>query len=163
VLAAEAAKPMEPQMKYRDFEVGMVIRHGPVTVDEASMVAFSRAYDPQWFHIDAERAPMGRWGGLIASGWLTGALAMRMAVEAALHDSESFGSPGLERLRWIKPVRPGDQLRLEATVDSKRVSSTRADLGILRWTWRLYNQHDEQVFETEATNLFELALPDTTG
>lgn len=81
---------------------------------------------------------------------------MRMATEAVLHDSESFGSPGLERLRWIAPVRPGDRLRLEATVDSKRVSATRADLGIVRWTWRLYNQDDVQVFETEATNLFDL-------
>lgn len=81
---------------------------------------------------------------------------MRMPTEAVLHDSESFGSPGLERLRWIAPVRPGDRLRLEATVDTKRVSSTRDDLGIVRWTWRLYNQDDAQVLETEVTSLFDL-------
>lgn len=143
-------------MKFKDFEVGMVIRHDPVTVTEAEMLTFARQYDPQEFHVDAPRAGAGRWGGLIASGWLTGSLAMRMVVDVALADSDSFGSPGLERLRWVHPVRAGDQLRLEATVDSKRVSSTRSDLGIVRWTWRLFNQHDELVFETEAINLFEL-------
>ncbi|MGX5660732.1 MaoC family dehydratase [Castellaniella ginsengisoli] len=143
-------------MKFKELEPGLVIHHGPVTVDEAEMLAFARAYDPQWFHVDAERARESRWGGLIASGWMTCGLAMRMATEAVLHDSESFGSPGLERLRWISPVRPGDRLRLEATVDTKRVSSTRDDLGIVRWTWRLYNQNDAQVLETEVTSLFDL-------
>ncbi|MBV2182823.1 MAG: MaoC family dehydratase [Castellaniella sp.] len=146
-------------MKFKEFEPGMVIRHGPVTVTEAEMLAFARSYDPQWFHVDEKRARDSRWGGLIASGWMTCGLAMRMAFESALHDSESFGSPGLERLRWILPVRPGDQLRLEATVDSKRISSSREDLGIMRWTWRLFNQADEQVLEVEVTSLFELELP----
>ena len=146
-------------MKFKEFEPGMVIRHGPVTVNEAEMLAFARTYDPQWFHVDAERARSGRWGGLIASGWMTCGVAMRLAVESALGDSESFGSPGLERLRWILPVRPGDQLRLEATVDSKRVSSSRDDLGIIRWTWRLFNQDDDQVLEVEATSLFDLGSP----
>ncbi len=143
-------------MKFKDIAVGTVIHHGPVTVDEAEMLEFARAYDPQWFHIDADRARQSRWGGLIASGWFTCGLAMRMATEAVLNDSESFGSPGLERLRWMHPVRPGDQLRLEATIDSKRVSSSRADLGIVRWTWRLFNQADQQVLDVEVTNLFEL-------
>lgn len=143
-------------MKFKEFEPGMVIRHGPVTMDETTMLEFARAYDPQWFHVDAQRAQDGRWGGLIGSGWLTCALAMRMAVECALDGSECFGSPGVERLRWMAPVRPGDQLRFEATVDSKRVSSSRDDLGIVRWTWRMFNQSDEQVLELEVTNLFEL-------
>lgn len=143
-------------MKFKDFKTGMVITHPPVTVEQADMVAFARDYDPQWFHLDAERAAEGRWGGLIASGWMTCGLAMRMATQAALEGSECFGSPGLERLRWMAPVRPGDQLRLEATVDSVRVSSSRDDLGIMRWTWRVYNQDNVQVLETEVTNLFEL-------
>ncbi len=143
-------------MKFKEFEVGMVIKHPPVVVDEQEMLAFAKAYDPQWFHVDAERAKGGRWGGLIASGWLTCGLAMRMAVDAALQDSESFGSPGLEKLRWLLPVRPGDALRLEATVDSVRTSSSRGDLGIMRWSWRMFNQRDEQVLELEATSLFDL-------
>lgn len=146
-------------MRFSEFEPGLVVRHGPVTVHEAEMLAFAKAYDPQWFHVDPERAKESRWGGLIASGWMTCSLAMRMAVESALAGSESFGSPGLERLRWLLPVRAGDQLRLEATVDSRRVSSSRDDLGIVRWTWRLFNQHDQQVLELEATSLFELEVP----
>lgn len=146
-------------MKFKELEPGMVIHQGPVTMDKAEMLAFARAYDPQWFHVDPERAKDSRWGGLIASGWMTCSVAMRMAVDGILHDSESFGSPGLERLRWMVPVRPGDQLSLEATVDSKRVSSSREDLGIIRWTWRLFNQDCAQVLEVEVTSLFELELP----
>lgn len=144
-------------MKFKEFRIGMVITHPAVVVTEQEMLAFAKLYDPQWIHVDIERAKKGRWQGLIASGWLTCGLAMRMAVEAALHDSESFGSPGLEKVRWQLPVRPGDALRLEATVDSVRISSSRDDLGIVRWTWRMVNQRNEQVLELEATNLFDLA------
>ena len=144
-------------MKFSEFRNGMVIHHGPVVVEEAEMLAFAKLYDPQWFHLDAKKAEESRWGGLIGSGWLTCSLAMRMVAEAALQDSESFGSPGIERIRWMLPVRPGDALRLELTVDSVRVSSSRSDLGIVRWTWSLFNQRDEQVLELEATSLFDLA------
>ena len=143
-------------MKFNEFKAGMVIKHPAVTVNQEEMLAFARAYDPQWFHTDVERAGEGRWGGLIASGWMTCSIAMRMAVEAALNGSESFGSPGVEKLRWLLPVRPGDEVRLEATVDTIRTSSSRSNLGIMRWTWRMYNQRDEQVLEVEATSLFDL-------
>lgn len=143
-------------MKFSEFQVGMVVTHPPVVVTEEEMLAFAKAYDPQWFHVDPERAKEGRWDGLIGSGWLTCSLAMRMAVDAALHDSESFGSPGLEKVRWLAPVRPDDALRLEASVDSKRISSSRDDLGIIRWSWRVFNQLDQQVLELEATSLFDL-------
>ena len=144
-------------MKFKDFEVGMVLTHPPVVVTREEMLEFARVYDPQFFHVDEAAAEQSRWGGLIGSGWLTCGIAMRMIFDVALNGSESFGSPGLERLRWPKPVRPGDALRLEATVDSKRISSSRSDLGILRWTWRMFNQDDDLVLELEATNMFELA------
>ncbi|NYT67767.1 MaoC family dehydratase [Pusillimonas noertemannii] len=144
-------------MKFSEFRNGMIIHHEPVVLGQEEMIAYAKQYDPQWFHTDVDKAEAGRWGGLIGSGWLTCSLAMRMAVQAALHDSESFGSPGVERIRWMLPVRPGDALRLEITVDSVRVSSSREDLGIVRWTWRMYNQRDEQVLEVEATSLFDLA------
>lgn len=143
-------------MKFSEFKAGMVVTHPPVVVRQEEMLSFAKAYDPQWFHTDVKRAEQGRWDGLIASGWLTCSLAMRMAVDAALHDSESFGSPGLEKLRWLLPVRPDDAIHLEATVDSVRISSSRDDLGIMRWTWRVFNQRKEQVLEVEATSLFEL-------
>ena len=144
-------------MKFSEFRNGMVIHHEPVVLSEQEMLDYAKLYDPQWFHTDPDKAKEGRWGGLIGSGWLTCSLAMRMVVDQVLHDSESFGSPGVERIRWMLPVRPGDALRLEITVDSVRVSSSRDDLGILRWTWRMYNQRDEQVLELEATSLFDLA------
>ena len=144
-------------MKFSEFQIGMVVKHPPIVVEQSEMLAFANAYDPQWFHTDPERAKDGRWGGLIASGWLTCSLAMRMAVDAGLHGSESFGSPGVEKIRWLLPVRVGDEIRLEATVNSVRISSSRDDLGIMRWSWRVYNQRDEQVLELDATSMFDLA------
>lgn len=143
-------------MKFAEFKEDMVITHPPVVVGEEEMLAFAGRYDPQWFHTDVARAEEGRWGGLIGSGWLTCSLAMRMLVDVALHDSEAFGSPGVEDLRWLKPVRPGDALRMETTVRSVRRSTSKPELGILRWTWRLINQHDEPVMELTATSLFDL-------
>jgi len=143
-------------MKFADLHVGMVIKSASVTVDEAEMLAFSRRYDPQWFHIDAARAETGVWKGLIASGWMTCSIAMRLAVDAFLHDSDSFGSPGLDSLKWQRPVRAGDTLRLEVTIDSKRLSSSKPDLGVVGTTWRLFNQHNAQVAEIISTGLYAL-------
>jgi acyl dehydratase len=144
-------------MKFADFKPGMVVHAGPVTVTEAEMLDFARKYDPQWFHTDVKRAEQGRWGGLIASGWHTCAIAMRMAVDTVLRDSASFGSPGLGEVRWRVPVRPGDQLRLEARVNAVRTSSSRDNLGIMTWAWTVINQHGEAVLELEATSLFDLS------
>ncbi|WP_459615193.1 MaoC family dehydratase [Bordetella sp. 2513F-2] len=144
-------------MKFAELREGMVIQGGPVVVTEQEILEFARKYDPQWFHTDVQRAQEGRWGGLIASGWHTCALAMRMAVDAILHDSESFGSPGLGEVRWRVPVRPGDTLRLEARVHAVRASSSREDLGIVTWAWIVLNQHNEAVLELDATSLFDLA------
>ncbi|QIM48906.1 MaoC family dehydratase [Pusillimonas sp. DMV24BSW_D] len=143
-------------MKFSEFRDGMVIKHPPVVLDEKTMIDFAKQFDPQWFHTDPEKAGNSRWGGLIGSGWLTCSLAMRMAADSALAGSESFGSPGVDKIRWLLPTRPGDALRLELTVNNVRVSETRKDLGIVRWTWRVYNQNDDQVLELEATSLFDL-------
>lgn len=144
-------------MKFAEFKEGMLIRGGPVTVTEEEILVFARQYDPQWFHTDVERASQGRWGGLIASGWYTCAIAMRMAVDAMLHDSESFGSPGLGEVRWRVPVRPEDTLRLEARVQGVRRSTSRDDLGIISWSWTILNQHNEAVLDLDATSLFDLS------
>jgi len=143
-------------MKFSQLKPGMIIKGGPVTITEADIVAFAKQFDPQWFHTDPERARSGRWGGLIASGWHTCAITMRMAVDAILHDSESFGSPGLGEVRWKVPVRPNDTLRLEAKVMGVRKSSQRDDLGIVTWVWAVFNQQDQIVLEVDATNLFDL-------
>lgn len=143
-------------MKFAELRQGMVIQGGPLKVTQEEILDFARKFDPQWFHVDPRRADEGRWGGLIASGWHTCAMAMRMAVDAILHDSESFGSPGLGEVRWRVPVRPGDTLTLQARVQGARISSSREDLGIVNWAWMVYNQHAEVVLELDATSLFDL-------
>lgn len=145
-------------MKFADFHPGQVIHGGRYRVTPAESVAFAAAYDPQWFHMDAQVAQGGSFGGLIASGWHTCAIAMRLVVEAALQGSESFASPGLKYVRWPHPVRPGDELRLEAHVIAVRRSETRKELGIMEWRWQLFNQGGRQVLDLEATSLFKLTV-----
>src|SRR5580698_2098509 len=103
-------------MQFQQFHVGQLLMAGPVHISEADILAFARSFDPQWFHTDPCRASTSRWRGLIASGWHTCAIAMRMMCDGPLSESESIGSPGLAYLKWTAPVRPGDELRTEAEV-----------------------------------------------
>ena len=144
-------------MKFAEFVPGRVLTAGPVIVDEASIVAFAREYDPQWFHADPAAAKASRFEGLIASGWQTCGLAMRLVVEHFLAGSESFASPGLAYVKWPHPVRPGDALSVRAEVLEARTSRSNAALGILRWRWQLFNQNGAEVLDTEATSLFDLS------
>ena len=145
-------------MKFAEFHVGQVIEAGPYVVTEAELLQFAKAYDPQWFHTDAAAAADGPFGGLIASGWHTGGIAMRLVTDAALAGSESFASPGLAYVKWPNPVRPGDALRLVADVIEVRRSEKRPTLGILRWRWRLFNQREQLALDLEATSLFKLEV-----
>jgi acyl dehydratase len=144
-------------MKFADFHAGQVIKAGPVALAEAEVLAFATAYDPQWFHTDPAAAALGPFGGLIASGWHTCGIAMRLVADAALAGSESFASPGLAYVKWPHPVRPGDVLSLRATVLEVRRSSSKPTLGILRWRWQLFNAAGTEVLDLEATSLFNLA------
>lgn len=143
-------------MKFAEFQAGQVIAAGPYLVSEAEVMAFATAYDPQWFHTNPVAAKDGRFGGLIASGWHTCGIAMRLVADAALLDSESFASPGLAYVKWPHPVRPGDQLSVRVNVLETRHSVSQPTLGILRWRWQMFNQADIQVLELEATSLFDL-------
>jgi len=145
-------------MRFAEFELGQVIHAGPYEVSEEEIVRFATAYDPQWFHTDAQAAgAKSRFGGLIASGWHTCGIAMRLVADKALAGSESFASPGLAYVKWPHPVRPGDALRVRATVLETRRSRGNRALGILRWRWQLFNQHDTEVLDLEATSLFDLS------
>ena len=144
-------------MKFSDFHAGQVIEAGPYRVRESEVVGFATDFDPQWFHTDAEAAPTGPFGGLIASGWHTCAIAMRLVVDAALRGSESFASPGVTYVKWPNPVRPGDELRLRATVFEARRASRRPTLGILRWRWQLFNDGGLEVLDLEVTSMFDLS------
>jgi len=113
-------------MRFKDFRVGQIIDSGPTRVEQSEIIAFAQAHDPQWFHTDPERAASGRWHGLIASGWHTCAIAMRLACDGPLKGSESIGSPGLAYLKWPVPVRPGDELTLRAEILETRLSKSGA-------------------------------------
>jgi acyl dehydratase len=143
-------------MKFADFFVGQVIEAGPYDVGEQEITNFATAFDPQWFHVDAVAAARHPLGGLIASGWHTCSIAMRMITDAALRGSESYASPGVRYVKWQQPVRPRDALRLRAEVIQKRVSRQRAMLGILVWRWQLFNQSGAEVLDLETTSLFDL-------
>ncbi|HEY3461253.1 MAG TPA: MaoC family dehydratase [Casimicrobiaceae bacterium] len=143
-------------MKFRELEAGRVLTFGPARLTEDEILAFAREYDPQWFHTDPSRAKAGRWDGLIASGWHTAAIAMRLVVENVLAGSETFGSPGLEYLKWLAPVRPNDALTLRIEVLVARRSERKPTLGVVRWRWTLANQEGVDVLDLVATNLFDL-------
>ncbi len=144
-------------MRFADFHVGQIIEAGPHEVTTDEVLAFARRYDPQWFHTDPEAAVGSRFGGLIASGWHTCGIAMRMVVDAALRGSESFASPGLQYVKWPHPVRPGDALRLRVEVLEARTSARQPTTGVLRWRWQLFNQDAVLVLDLEATSFFDLA------
>ena len=135
----------------------MVITAGPYKVLEAEVLQFAKSYDPQWFHADPVAATKGRFGGLIASGWHTCGIAMRLVADVALHDSESFASPGLAYVKWPHPVRPGAALTVQATVLEARVARSQPGMGILRWRWQMHNALDVAVLDLEATSLFDLS------
>jgi acyl dehydratase len=143
-------------MKFKEFHIGQVIELGPYRVEQDEMIAFAEAWDPQWFHTDPQAAGEGPFAGLIASGWHSCAIAMRLVAGQVLAGSESYASPGLENLRWLHPVRPGDNLSLRLTVTDVRRSDKRPELGILHWIWQMRNQHDIEVLELSVTSMFKL-------
>ena len=140
-------------MKFSEFTVGQVITAGPYTVEESSIVQFGAQFDPQPFHVDEAAANAGHWHGLIASGFHTCSIAMRLVVDRILCDSDSYASPGLEYVKWPAPVRPGDSLSLKVTVLGVRRSRS-GDYGIVRWRWDMVNQREETVLDLVATSLF---------
>ena len=139
---------------FEDFATGDVFELGSRAVTKEEIVAFAREYDPQFLHVDEQAATAGPFGGLIASGWHTGALWMRMYVDALLVDSVSMGSPGIEELRWLQPVRPGDTLRGRLTVLETAPSERRPDRGTVRSRGEMLNQHGELVLTMVARGYF---------
>ncbi len=140
---------------WEDFPVGKVREFGGVTVTAEEIVRFARQFDPQPFHVDEEAARRSPFGGLVASGWHTCALAMRMVCDAYLLEAASAGSPGVDTLRWLRPVRPGDTLRVRTTVVEARPLRSKPHLGLVRHRWEVLNQRDEVVMEMDGNAMFE--------
>ena len=142
-------------MRYwEDIKAGDVVELGSHTMDKERMVAFAREFDPQPFHIDEKAAEASIYGGLIASGWQTGCVAMRLMCDGYLTESSCVGSPGIEEIKFLQPVRPGDSLRLRAQVLEARPSANRPDRGIVRWRWEVLNQRAEVVLSMLGTQIF---------
>lgn len=144
---------------WEDMTVGLVRDLGTVTPTSEEIIAFASQFDPQPFHLDEEAAKASVFGGLCASGWHTCAMAMRLMVTNFLHESSSLGSPGLESLKWLKPVFPGDTLRLQHTVIESRPMTKRLDVGLVRTVWAMFNQHGEQVLHMEGYGMFRRRTP----
>jgi acyl dehydratase len=140
---------------WEDFFKGQVFQCGPVQISEQEILQFAIQYDPQRFHVNTEAAKNTPFKGLIASGWQTGSLMMRMVCDGFLVNSSSIGSPGLESLKWLKPVRPGDILRTSVEVLETRPLNSKPHLGMMNSRWSCLNQNDELTTTLEAWIMFE--------
>jgi acyl dehydratase len=138
---------------FDDFVAGDVYEFGEIAVSETEIVDFARRFDPQPMHLDPEAATRGEFAGLIASGWHTAGLMMRLVVDHFLPGNASLASPGLDELRWLRPVRPGDVLRLRVTILETTRSRSRPDRGMLRSFIEVLNQRGEVVMSLKPMNL----------
>jgi len=140
---------------FEDYVPGSVHELGTVTISEAEIIEFGKRYDPQPFHVDAEEARHTQFDGLIASGWQTAALMMRLAVDRYLSSVASLASPGVDELRWTQPVRPGDTLSVRATVLEARPSTSKPDRGLVRTLFEVLNQRGEIVMTVKGMNMLK--------
>jgi acyl dehydratase len=138
---------------FEDYAPGAVYSAGPIAVSEAEIIDFARRYDPQPMHTDPEAAARGRFGGLIASGWHTAALMMRLFATHFLSPASSVASPGIDELRWLQPVRPGDLLSLRVTIIDARRSRSRSEEGIVRSLVEVLNQDGDVVMSLRPISL----------
>ena len=138
---------------FEDFSVGRVFDSGTRQLSEQDILGFAREYDPQYFHTDPEAAKQSIVGGLIASGWQTVGVCMRLMCDSYLLETSSLGSPGVDAVRWVKPVYPGDTLRMRATVIAAKPSSSKPDRGIATMRCEVFNQKDELVMHMQSMQM----------
>ena len=151
----------EAKIHWEDFAVGQVRELGSLTVSRQEILDFASQFDPQPFHLDDEAAKASVFGGLCASGWHTCALAMRLMVTNFLHQTSSLGSPGLEDVRWHKPVFPDDTLSLRHTILATKPMRKRADVGLVQTQWEMFNQHGQTVLTMNGWAMFRRRMPAT--
>ena len=138
---------------FEDFSVGRVFDSGTRQLSEQDILGFAREYDPQYFHTDPEAAKQSIFGGLIASGWQTVGVCMRLMCDSYLLETSSLGSPGVDAVRWVKPVYPGDTLRMRATVIAAKPSSSKPDRGMATMRCEVFNQKDELVMHMQSMQM----------
>jgi acyl dehydratase len=148
-----------PKYHWEDLTVGSTRELGQVSPTREEILTFARQFDPQPFHLDEAAAQASVFGRLCASGWHTCAMAMRLMVDHFLCDAASLGSPGLDSLKWLKPVYPGDTLRLRHTILDSRPMNSRPDVGLVRTLWEMHNQHGDKVLHMEGWAMFRRRTP----
>ena len=145
---------MRKQWYFDDFVVGQEIELGERTVNEDEIIAFALQFDPQPFHIDKEAAARSIYGGVIASGWHTCAMMMRIVLDGMGCEEASMGSPGLDGVRWLLPVRAGDTIRVRYLTREVKASTSKPDRGIVKSTWVATNQKGEDVCTIDGMAMF---------
>jgi acyl dehydratase len=143
---------------FEDYAPGLSVDCGSFTLGQAEIIDFAERYDPQPFHVDPDAAKKGPYGGIIASGWQTTSMLMRHVVENFISPETGLGASGVDEIRWPRPVRPGDTLRIRATVLEARMSRSKPDRGIVRSQLEATNQDGDIAMTVVATN-FVLARP----
>ena len=143
-----------PRLFWEDFAVGSVRTFGAYQVRRDEVLAFARSYDPQPFHLDDAAAEASLFGRLAASGWHTCAMTMRMLCDGYLLQSASLGSPGIDNLRWHKPVYPGDTLHIDYTVLEARPMASRPGVGLVKSQTEVKNQHGDVVLSMNGWGMF---------
>jgi acyl dehydratase len=139
---------------FDDFAVGEQFEFGAYVVSEDEIIDFARRYDPQPFHLDHDAAKASHFGGLVASGWMTSAVLMRLLCDHFIPRQSSMGSPGVDEVRWIKPLRPGDTVRARVEVTETRPSQSKPDRGVIRCRHQLLNQKDEVVMSMHGMGMY---------
>jgi len=138
---------------FEDYVPGAVYEFGSIDVSEAEIIEFALRFDPQDMHLDPDAAARGPFGGLIASGWHTAAMMMRLFCDHFLSKAASLASPGIDELRWLRPVRPGDVLRIRVSVLEATRSRSRPDRGMVRTLVEVLNQNSEVVMSLKPMNI----------
>jgi acyl dehydratase len=139
---------------WEDFTVGSVAEYGPRLVTREEIIAFAAEFDPQPMHMDEEFARTTMLGGLAASGWHTCAIGMRLMADGFILNAASMGSPGIDEVRWLKPVRPGDRLTLRRTITDARPLNSRPEWGLVRFRFEMFNHAGELLMTQENSNFF---------
>lgn len=144
---------------FEDFSPGEVIEFGDYLITEEEILEYARRYDPQPFHVDRKAAAESIFGGLIASGWMTGSIMMRLLVEHFISPISGMGSPGVDEVRWPKPVRAGDRLRVRITTIEVKRSQSKPDRGIIQVQQEMINQHGDTVMSLRGTSFLKCRTP----
>jgi acyl dehydratase len=152
-------RPEAALIHFEDIVVGATVPFGHKVVSRDEIVAFARAFDPQPFHLDEEAAKSSLIGRLCASGWHSCGMLMRMLADEVLNNAASLGSPGLDEVKWLKPVFPGDGLTARYTCTAKRVLASRPGVGLCQMLFEMLNQHGDVVMTWFGSQFFRVRMP----